>query len=103
MLPPLPPAQGYEVWRFQVNTQILAATARPQAVAAWLAEVDSPHCAFGDLAARADPGFATLDCRVFSALLAALTSSKASAAEQEPTPRARARAAPWDAGGSCFA
>lgn len=42
VLPPLPPQGGYEVWRFQVNAAILAASARPAMVLHWLSEIDAP-------------------------------------------------------------
>lgn len=49
VLPPLPPAPGYDTWRFQANAAILAATGSPSVVLVWLGDVQNAACPFSSL------------------------------------------------------
>jgi hypothetical protein len=78
----LPPTVSYEVWRFDASSALVAASARPVQVAAWLGEVRDSRFTFAMLS-NAGHDFAVLDARLFQALVSALQGPNATLAEQE--------------------
>eukprot|EP00969_Alexandrium_andersonii_P332078 14676110-Alexandrium_andersonii.AAC.1 len=69
---------GYEMWRFQVRTVILAAAPDPVDALQYLREADDPEYDFGMLAAGLPTSLNKVDVRLFSALVNALCGKKAS-------------------------
>ena len=71
IIPPLPPVSGYEQWRFQTSAAIMAAAARPALTVFWLGEVAYSRLSFEALS-QTQPAMATMDCRLFNAILVSL-------------------------------
>ena len=78
---------------FQVTAGILAASARPRAAVEWVQADDNDMISFDELG-HCDPGMASLDSKLFAALLIALSSRGAGATEQELCLRARIQCMP---------
>ena len=80
VLPTLTPTSGFEVWRFDAASAVVAASARPAQAAVWIEDIRKLNV---HQLAACDPTFATLDARLFQGLVASLQGPSMTLAEQD--------------------
>ena len=72
LVPPLPLHTEYSTWRFSVDSNVLAASAKPAETIAFLAQVDDHSVGDMQLVTDRDPSLAMLDHKLFAALIGML-------------------------------